>query len=174
MGMPTSFRVIGYVTGIIVKAVEEGVVYLLSLTSLTGEEFVARLRRPPEWLVVGAPISGTLVKVDEYYQVQDLTEAGNLKPARPVEVESLELTKVGKGDGVDFIATGSSGGVQISAPILSTNIYKKTEKLRNSRCVLYVADLPTGSKIVAVQTLEEYRRSMSLKRFLNMVSEYEE
>jgi hypothetical protein len=174
MGMPTSFRVIGYVTGIIVKAVEEGVVYLLSLTSLTGEEFVVRLRRPPEWLVVGAPISGTLVKVDEYYQVQDLTEAETLKPARPVEVESLELTKVGKGDGVDFIATGSSGGVQISAPILSTNIYKKAEKLRNSHCVLYVADLPTGSKIVAVQTLEEYRRSMSLKRFLNMVSEYEE
>jgi hypothetical protein len=45
--MPTSFRVIGYVTGIIVKAVEGGVVYLLSLTSLTGEEFVVRLRRPP-------------------------------------------------------------------------------------------------------------------------------
>lgn len=172
--MPTSFKIVGYVTGIIAKAVAEGVVYLLSAASLTGEEYVFRLRRPPEWLVVGTPISGTLVKVGEYYQIQDLAAAENLKQARPVEIESLELTVVRKGDGEDVIATGGSGATYISAPLLSKNVYKKAEKLRNSRCILYVADLPTGSKIVAVQTPEEYRKSMALKRFLTWVSDYEE
>lgn len=164
-------KLMGYVSNISAKAVREGVVYTLTVSTVSGEEYLVKVRQPPEWLSVGSAITGAAIKTEESYQLQEMTEAKELQPSRVVEVDSLELSYIEMGDEKQAIITGSSASKYVSAPALSQSVVKKGEKLLKERCVIHVADLPTGKKIVAVQTVKEHRRDSVLKRLLETVGE---
>ncbi|MEM3093603.1 MAG: hypothetical protein QXK46_02430 [Candidatus Caldarchaeum sp.] len=166
-------QLIGYVSNIAAKAVKEGVAYTLTVSTASGEEYLVKVRQPPGWLFVGSSIQGNAVKTEDSFQLQDMSASRELQPARALEVDSLEVSFVKMGDERQAIITCVAANKYISAPALSNNVVKKAEKLLNSRGVVHVADLPTGKKIVAVQTLGEYRRDTALKRLLGMVGEDE-
>jgi len=165
--------VIGYITGFSVKVSVEGVVYFVSLATVSGEDYVVRLKQPPEWVRVGRVVSGTLVKTVEGYQVQDLRRPEELADARAIEVENLEINYVKVGDVKQPILTGRSSNAYVSAPVISASVFKKAEKFLHNSCVLYLADLPTGSKVIAVQSPREFKREIAFQKFLEMVGKDE-
>ncbi len=162
-------QVVGYISEVSVKTVKDGLMYIFMVVTSLGEELTFRVRQPADWMFVGFPVSGIVVKVNDHYQFQDVNRSLELQPSRPVEVESLEITYVKLGDQRQAIITGRSSNTLISAPPLSQSIVKKSEKLQHEKSVLHIASLPSGNKVVAVQSIKEFKRDITMKRLLNMV-----
>ncbi|MEM0349782.1 MAG: hypothetical protein QXE96_05415 [Candidatus Caldarchaeum sp.] len=160
----------GYVSGLVTRVVSDGVVYFFTLSTLEGEDVVFRMRQPPEWLYTGTPVEGLLVKADDVYQIQDLSQAAELAQPRIVEVDRCDVAYVGTGTAKKPVVTGSAGRLVISAPAITVGVARKAEKIGYTKCVLHVADLATGARIVAVQTSQEYRRDASMKKVITMLS----
>ena len=160
----------GYVSGLVARAVSDGVVYFFTLSTLEGEDVVFRMRQPPEWMYTGTPVEGFLVKADDFFQIQDLSQAAELAQPRVVEVDRCDVDYVGAGPVKKPVVTGSAGRMVISAPAITMGVARKAEKIGYSRCVLHVADLATGARIVAVQTPQEYRIDTSMKKMISMLS----
>ncbi|MEM1946270.1 MAG: hypothetical protein QXH12_03255 [Candidatus Caldarchaeum sp.] len=173
MAVAAGRQVVGYISNVSTKACRDGVLYMFTVSTTGGEELVVRMRQPPEWAFVGSPVKGLAVKIDDHYQFQDFSMAKDLQPARFFEVDGLEITYVKLGDRRHTIITGRSGSFIVSAPAIAPNVVNKGEKLKHKRCVLYIADLPAERKVVAVQSITEFRRDTAMKRFLGMVGEDE-
>ncbi|MDW8084056.1 MAG: hypothetical protein RMI49_02500 [Candidatus Caldarchaeum sp.] len=161
--------VLGYLSSVAVRALRDGVVYVFTLSTVQGEEVVFRLRIPPEWAFVGTPVSGYVVKADDFYEIQDLSEAKELAQPRAVQVDSCEVIQVPTGLEKQAIITGRVGNAVLSAPAISSSVAKKAEKLGFQKCVLFIAGLPTGNRVVAVQSIREFRRDSAMKRFMTTV-----
>ncbi|MCS6783836.1 MAG: hypothetical protein RMI43_06780 [Candidatus Caldarchaeum sp.] len=161
-------QVKGYISNISTKVGGDGVVYFLTISTASGEELVVRMRQPPEWVFVGTPVSGVVVRADDVYQIQDFTMARELNPARVVEVDSCMTTYVGSGGETRAIVTGRTSSSMVSAPALTVAIGRKAEKIGFQKTYIHLADLPIGTRVVAVQTSREYRRDVSTRKFISM------
>lgn len=161
-------QVMGYISTVSAKATSEGVIYVFTLSTVWGDDVVFRMRQPPEWVFVGTPVSGNVVHVDDVYQMQDLSLAKELALPRAVEVESCEATYIGSEQERKAIVTGKTANAVVSAPALTLSIAKKAEKVGYQRCVIHLADLPIGNRVVAVQSQKEYRRDRAMRKFIDM------
>lgn len=169
MALTVGRQVVGYISNISTKVTGEGVVYYVTISTVAGDEYVVRLRQPAEWLFVGTPVSGIALRVDDVYQIQDFCVAKELAVPRVVEVDVCQTTYVGPGPEKKGIVTGKKAAMVVSAPALTTAIARKAEKIGYAKTFIHVADLPTGTRVVAVQTPREYQRDLSMKKIMQQV-----
>ncbi|MCS7133238.1 MAG: hypothetical protein NZ921_00350 [Candidatus Caldarchaeum sp.] len=167
--MAVGRQVLGYISAVSARAGSDGVVYVFTLSTVWGDEVVFRMRHPPEWLFVGTPVTGYAVKVDDLYQMMDFAEAKELAASRAVEVESCQVSYTASGAQKQAIITGRAENSLLSVPAISPSVARKAEKIGSQKCVLHVAGLPTGNRVVAVQSMREYRRDKMMKKFMTLV-----
>ncbi|GBC68433.1 hypothetical protein HRbin01_00115 [archaeon HR01] len=159
-------RVVGYVSSMEAGVDKAGIFYRFLIVTVTGAEYSVRMRIPPEWMAVGKPITGVLVKVSDSerdYQIQDLSPYTGLPEAKP---QGFERLTVEAGPGVKAILTGTSPDAMASAPVLSESLLKKARALSGRPCYLYFADSPYGKVVVALQSAREYSVMQNMRRFL--------
>ena len=171
-----SSRFYGYVTDIKVRILSNDLVYHIVLSDLSGNEIIIRMRVPPNWLRIGIPITGELVKViaerETYFTLREPRIYSGLKTPRVYKVSKVHVEKpknVGKG-----ILYAESEGREISFPILSDSVLEKAKKaVIEGEYFLYVADLPMGSMIVSIQSSGQKKRYDKIATFLNWMRESE-
>jgi len=162
-------QVVGYISNISTKVTSDGVVYYVTISTVAGEEYVVRLRQPADWLFVGTPVSGKALRVDDVYQIQDFCVAKELAASRVLEVDSCQTTYIGSGPDRKAIVTGQKAAMVVSAPALTITIARKAEKIGYTKTFIHIADLPTGARVVAVQTPREYQRDRSMRKLMEQV-----
>ena len=162
-------RFYGYIVDIRVRVLSNDLIYQVVLSDLTGNEVTVRIRNPPSWLRVGVPVTGELVKVvanrETYFTLREPSVYEGLKSPRVYRVNKVHVERpreVGRG-----ILYAESEGREISFPILSETVLEKARKaVVEGEYFLYVADLPMGSMVVAIQSSGQKKRYDKIDTFL--------
>jgi len=168
-------RFYGYVVDLKLRVFSDSIVYYLTLVDLAGNEFVVRMRALPDWLRMGIPISGELVKVvadrEAYLALREPSPYEELKKPRVIRVRNIHLEQVLGGDKWILHGENVKGGL-VSYPIISKTAVEKARKaLGGEEAYLYVADMPSGSYVLTVQGTRQYDRYDKIEKFLRWIEQ---
>ena len=168
-------RFYGYVIDLKVRALQDSIVYLLTLVDLAGNEVSVRLRSLPSWLRLGVPISGELVKVvagrETYTALREPSIYQGLKMPRVVKASKLHLEQAKGLDKWVIYGETASGG-PVSYPIISSSVVEKARRaVAHGEAYLYVADTPSGSVVVTLQSSGQHERYEKVEKFLKWMED---
>ena len=168
-------RFYGYVVDLKVRALSDSLVYYLTLVDLAGNEVAVRLRVLPKWLRLGAPISGELVRVvagrEVYTALREPSVYQGLRQPRVVRARKLHLEQAKGLDKWVIYGETPSGG-PVSYPLLSNTVLEKAKKaVAHGEAYLYVADTPSGSVVVTLQSSNQHERYEKVEKFLKWMDE---
>ena len=170
---PEVKRFYGYVVDLKVRVLSDSIVYYVTLVDLGGNEVVVRTRVLPEWLRVGSPISGELVKVvagrETYLTLREPQAYSGLKIPRVVKARNIHLEQI-TGLRRWVIHGENVEGGPVSYPILSNTVVERARKTLGAEEVyLYVADTPSGSVVITVQSAGQHNRYERFEKFLKWI-----
>jgi len=173
---PVSQEVVGYVSDIRAAVRSDAVIYHVTILDLRGVEHKVRMRIPPEWLRVGLPIAGRLVRVaerDTHYVLQEPRIHEELKRPRIMKTHEIHVTETSTlGERHAILHASVEGGI-VSIPINSKVVLDKAKAARGVECYIHVADTPAGSIVVAVQTARQHDRDVKMEKFLRWLDKSE-
>jgi len=170
---PEVARFYGYVVGLRVRALSDSIVYYVTLVDLAGNEVTVRTRVLPEWFRIGTPISGDLVKVaagrEVYLALREPQVYSGLKQPRVIRARNIRLEQV-SGLGRWVIHGENVEGGPVSYPALSdTAVEHARRTLASGEAYLYIAETPSGSVVIAVQTAGQHTRYERVEKFLKWI-----